>query len=246
MTGISRRALRRHRGISGLSLLEMLVATLIFSILMLGFTSLFRFSITAWFNAVGRFGNIQNLAGAFDIIASDLRSALPPYDTCSDIYLLGQDEGSTVDPDLTNSIQDELVFHCPTYTSKEGQFNSPNGQQWSAAARIGNELAKRGYWMRRDSTNDTILMQGRDVADTSDYCPEITYGFSIFDEFAYSVSKFNVEYYDGATWLDDWSTNTQGKLPKLVRVTLQSTKSGAAMTMAYVVHPRAQGTYITQ
>lgn len=232
-----------RRGSLGLSLIEILIATVIFSILLLGFTSLFKFSLMAWVKTVGRFGNSTNLGGAFDVMASDIRSALPPYSTCRGVKFEAYDVNGSPSKTLTNSIADELQFHVATYSTYEGQVSSN---------KIGGEVVKRGYWLRRDTTNDTRVEQGRDVSsfDNSslalDYCPSIPAGFSTQDEFAYRVRDWNVEYYDGSSWTNSWLTSSTNALPKLVRVSMTTTGGGITTTMQTVIAPRAQGIYLTR
>lgn len=234
---IPRRPDRVHRGFT---LVEMLIAATIFSIIMIGYAGLFNYAIRSWRTTVTKMTANQNVQGASDRMTIDLRAALPPYTEAVDgdgdrIGFLGYDASSRLP--LTNSQGDEIIMHCADYSSEEGSFPEAN---------YGNEIQRRGYWLRRSGTTDTRIVYGAANGQRDDPIDEIDQGFSSQNDFAYRVNGFNVEYYNGTSWSNTWNSQSAGRLPTLIRISMEVIQNGSAKTLVLVTRPYATGTEITQ
>jgi prepilin-type N-terminal cleavage/methylation domain-containing protein len=233
----------RLRGSEGHSLIELLIASLILSILLLGYTSLFKFSIDAWLKAINRIERSQNVFGAIDIMSLDLRSALPAYADNTGVKFEAYDVNGSPSTTLTDSIDDELQFHAATFNNVEGSGNTVASQD------NGTSLVKVGYWLRRSGTADTLIARGKVVSKASNTLPTIpSNNFGTFgtDEFAYRISAFDMEYFSGTTWASSWLSSSQGSLPKLIRITMTQQRNGDEFVGSALVAPRCNGTYITK
>lgn len=236
---IDLRRLRREASChAGFTLAEMLLAATIFSIIMVGYAGLFNYAIRSWRDTVGRLSVGQNVQGANDRMTIDVRSALPPYTQAVDfngdkLGFLGLNSNNKLP--LTNSQGDELIMHCADYSNSEGSFTSD----------YGNDIQRRGYWLRREGSTDTRIMYGKGNGKREDIIEAINGGFSSQEGFAYRINGFDVEYYNGSAWVNTWNAGSSGSLPKLVRFSLQVVQGGTSKTLVSITRPYATSTRIT-
>ncbi len=248
----SRRDPRRRVASGGFTLIELLISALIFSIILVGYTALFSFSIQSWLASQGRFQRSQNIYGVGDRMMRDIASAMPPvkeYPTTGvQVGAQGVNfEGSTtnaVGPStITNSIGPTLLYHMAGWSSAEGSMG------WDASTlggENGADLIRNGFWLERSGTTDTIIVAGQTNSKAGGPLMP-TDAPSIQDLFATDIAQMKFEYTaDGTTWTTTYNARTTGALPKLVRLTLTTIERDVAQTAVFLIRPMANGAYITQ
>lgn len=242
--GRSRRV--RRRALEGFTLIEVMIAMLCMSILMLAFTAMFTALLGIWGRGLGSVEVDQNLALAAQKMGSELRSSIPPYPVAvkgptyppntasiAPLNFIGIDSVGNGSP-LTNGQCDEIKAHVAIRSSYEGT---------PPATGAGSEISKIFYWIKKDGLSYQIQ---RDVTGSriTDTVPPLTGAASTGnDPFAYFVRSMNVEYRNSAgVWSNSWDARTMGVLPELIRITMVGKSGTAQRNRVYIIRPGVSGT----
>jgi hypothetical protein len=227
-------------------LIEVLVALLCISIILVGFVSIFRGLVTIWLAGSAAIDMSQNVAVLTLKMSPELRSALPPYQQTSRINFIGINTDSGVGTQLQASAYsygDEIKFHVAARSAKEGD---------GTAGGSGAETQKRFFWLKHDpagSATDYRIQTDWSTSDETDSIVQIV-GTSIStgnEPLAYNIREFNVEYRDAkGAWTNNWNAQTRKSLPSLVRVSVRSQKSASYRDAVFVARPFATDTRITR
>jgi prepilin-type N-terminal cleavage/methylation domain-containing protein len=232
----------RRPATAGFSLLELLVSALIFSIIMLAFTSLFQTSITSWMAIMARIERTQSVYGGIAVIGMRIRSTLPLYSQHSNMAFKGRTNST-----LTNSRMGELEFHSVGYVGREG--NPEN--EGVLGYRPGSDLMRTSYWLRRDTASDSRIQQGRTTnlpGGATGVVPPISGGVTgSNDELVLRVLSLSFEYLDSnGAWQTTWDQGSGGLLPRLIRITMvNGRRNQTPVTGVFIVRPMATGNAIT-
>ena len=183
---------------SGFTLLELILAMGMISMLAVSLYATLRVSFKARDSATSGIAPMRSASVALDLLGQDLESALPPSGVLAGAFL-GQHLG-----DVQMS-QDVIEFYCiASSTSLDppasagfhkidiGMVPSPDGK--------GNVL------VRRITSN---LLSPQEVRPEEEVLCR-------------NVRSFALRYYDGAVWYEDWDSTQMGDvLPRAVQVDLQ-------------------------
>ena len=174
-------------GVSGLTLVELLVAMAILITVSASTVLIFRGITRAWRTGELRTERYQQARLLFDLFERELSSSVadPRYP------LIGNTTGKA-SPIKQGSVSDELFF------------------VGTLPGRVG--LVERGYWVNAHGElmcHDDEPADGDYATGTSEYC-------------ARDVSQFELSYFDGTQWLDQWDARPlapqAGRLPKAVQI----------------------------
>lgn len=220
----------------GTTLVELMVAILAVSVILVGFTAIFKSLINVWASGYNKADLTQNLSVAALRLTSELRSAIPPYeqDYANEINFIGLDTPSNSTP-LAASKEDEIKFHTPAYGAEEGQIDT-----------YANEMIRTYYWVRNgDYHRLQICTKNTGYADTI-YSIGTTANDGSQNPFASNVKVFQVEYKDTVgTWRTTWNAQNNNCLPKLVRITMKAASGADTKTLSLIIRPHAQRNRIT-
>ncbi|MHC4994097.1 MAG: type II secretion system protein GspJ [Planctomycetota bacterium] len=220
-------ALARRRGFT---LLEMLVAVAIVGVMGLTMYSSLRIAFNAQESAQWTVNPVRNADAAMKFLRQDLTMALPSGGKLVGEFV-GSDEG---DVEIASDGGDGLVFYTVSAVVdamyEDGESDSPRvmgavgpgglvDDEVETSA-VGVDVQKVEYALMNDedSNVDDVFMLVRRV-----------YGNLLTDVETVPVESvvcsdviyFNLRYYDGTDWLDDWDSETQeGALPEAVEITL--------------------------
>ncbi|RMH56791.1 MAG: prepilin-type N-terminal cleavage/methylation domain-containing protein [Candidatus Hydrogenedentota bacterium] len=226
---------RRWNEERGLSLIELLVAMVCISIILVAFTQMFTGLTDSWRRGFNKTRLKENLGVILATIGPDIRSAVPPYDedAANEINFVGLNNT----PTLTNSKEDEIKFHAATRSVDEG----------TASGNYGSEIQRMYYWLKQDGTSLQIQREKR-TSKTTDAIMDFSVASSGGTPFAFHMRRLDGEYYDAAmgTWATTWDAQAKNKLPDLVRLTLGTNIDEDTETIVVVLRPRAREVNITQ
>jgi general secretion pathway protein J len=191
----------------GFTLLELVVAMVIFSIVVAAAYSLFDASRSVTTRAEFRSQLFQNARAALQAVEDDLRGAVQgstPFDT----GFIGTNGGSEKEP------QDKLEFlSVNRNTGASYDVNKITDKVW------GSDLSKVYYWIETDAKKTPRgLVRERPFELTPVSGP--AHRDEDISEVAQDVVFLNLRYYDGSQWTETWDSTQTRKLPKAVEVTV--------------------------
>lgn len=197
---------QRPQGEGGFTLLELLVATAIFAIVIAAAYSLFDASRSLTSRAEFSAQMFQSARSSLQAIEEDLRGAVMPG-TAYDTGFIGATSGSDKEP------LDKLEFvSVNRYTGAPHDVNETNVVR-------GIDLSKVYYWIEPDTKKAAHgLVRERPLELTPPSGP--MHRDEDITEIARDVVFINFRYYDGSDWLDSWDSTQTRKLPKAVEVTV--------------------------
>jgi type II secretion system protein J len=178
------------------TLVELLIGITISVLIVGAATTTYLAAAQSWEKGRSRTTSFQCARAAFDVIERHLRSALPPDNAAHVTF-----EGESAVIEGTDLAADSITF-CST----GGRFNP---------ARFGSsDLSEVTFYLDiSEITGETSLMMRKRRFGVAD--EEAFPGTE--EELAPRVISFDVAYYDGLEFVDDW---TAEELPAAVRVTL--------------------------
>lgn len=200
MTSSSRR-IRRAHGRAGFTLLELLVAGVLAS-LVLG-------AITISLSQLGKARNLardrveafQRASTAMDSVRADVVSALRSDDLfdCRVLITPGSSRGTGYDR------SELLVFNASLRPIREIDYQG-EGSEYETAYRVEDDELGSALWRRRDPVPD-------DVPD----------GGGVAQPVADGVVGLRIEASDGnGSWMEEWDSDFDG-IPRMVRITVTAT-----------------------
>lgn len=191
---------------TGFTLLELLVATAIFAVVIAAAYTLFDASRNLSSRAEFSAQLYQSARAALQTIEADLRGAVMPS-TAFDTGFIGATSGSDKEP------LDTLEFITVSrHTAMAHDVNETDVVR-------GVDLSKVYYWIETDLTKKAHgLVRERPLELTPPNGP-VRRDESVV-EIAQDVVFLNFRYYDGSDWLDQWDSTQTHKLPKAVEVTV--------------------------
>ena len=195
--------MKRH----GFTLLELVVAMVIFSIVVSAAYALFDASRSVTTRAEFRSQLFQSARAALQAVEEDLRGAVQgstPFDT----GFIGTGGGSEKEP------QDKLEFlSVNRYTGASYDVNKIQDKVWGA------DLSKVYYSIETDVKKTPHgLVRERPVELTPVNGP--VHRDEDISEVAQDVVFLHFRYFDGSEWLTTWDSTQTRKLPKAVEVTV--------------------------
>jgi len=195
----------------GFTLLELIVAMVIFSIVVAAAYSLFDASRSLTTRAEFRAQLFQSARAALQAVEDDLRGAVQTgtvFDTAFTTGFVGTSGGSEKEP------QDRLEFiSVNRYTGASYDVNKIQDKVW------GGDLSKVYYSIETDAKKTPHgLVRERPVELTPVNGP--VHRDEDLSEVAQDVVFIHFRYYDGSDWLPTWDSTQTRKLPKAVEVTV--------------------------
>lgn len=214
----------RGPGQCGATLVELMVAIIVTSLIMLTMSTLFHAVIKMWVESAAEAEMIQTARGAMMRMSEDITCAMPPVEEKTSTGNIPRFHGRSA-PTLSNSVSPEVFFFAAIYSSREEQTTSPVVGGTDRAGDISN----LGYWLKMPAGEDSRIQYGKEGGSTVDPMPRASvYSPSGGQPFAYYVDALDFAYQDVAgTWYDDWASwpgvtggaYDDSNLPNLVRVT---------------------------
>jgi len=191
----------------GFTLLELVVAMVIFSIVVSAAYALFDASRSVSTRAEFRSQLFQTARAALQAVEDDLRGAVQgstPFDT----GFIGTSSGSEKEP------MDRLEFlSVNRYTGASYDVNKITDKVW------GSDLSKVYYWIEPDLKKTPHgLVRERPVELTPVSGP--VHRDEDISEVAQDVVHLHFRYFDGSEWLPTWDSTQTFKLPRAVEVTI--------------------------
>ena len=192
----------------GFTLLELIVATTIFTIVIAAAYSLFDSARSVTSRAELRAQLFQSARAALQAIEEDLRGAvMVASPTPTDLAFIGTSSGSETQP------LDRLEFVAVNrHTASPYDINVVDVVR-------GGDVSKVYYWIEQDETRKVhglvrerpkeLLPPGGVVRREEDVV-----------ELAQEVVHVNFRYYDAGEWRDTWDSSQVRRLPKAVEVTV--------------------------
>lgn len=180
---------------NGFTLVEMLVTTLIFSLVLGAIYFSFHTSLNAWNKGEERMGLYQEARLTLNDLSRELRTAFISPNPNQAIEFIGTDQRQEIGDADTLSF-----FTLPSWS----QYNpSPNLKP--------SPLLKIDLFMEYSLEQDTFFLYKK---ETPAYGPEA--GQERIRKITYPCSGLNFRYYDGTNWLTEWQS--EGSLPRAVEV----------------------------
>jgi general secretion pathway protein J len=202
--------MRRKPAQSGFTLLELILAMAMISVLAVSLYSTLRVAFKARESATSGIAPMRSANVALDLIGQDMESALPPTGLLAGAFL-GQHLG-----DVQMS-QDQIEFYC---IGSADSLDPPNAAGFH---KIDLGLMPspdgRGNALVRRTTSNLLSPQEVTPAD---------------EILCRNVRSFAMRYYDGTSWYEDWDSTQMGDLlPVAVQVDLQIQTSSDALAPLY-------------
>lgn len=194
-------------GEGGFTLLELIVAMVIFSIVVSAAYSLFDAGRSVTSRAEFRTQLFQSARAALQAVEDDVRGAVMPG-TPFDTGFIGVNGGSEKEP------MDRLEFLS---------VNRHTGSAYDVNKTIdvvrGIDVSKVYYWIEEDKTRTAHgLVRERPLELTPVNGP-VRRDESVVEVSA-DVAFVNFRFFDGSDWLESWDSTQTRKLPKAVEVTV--------------------------
>lgn len=193
----------------GFTLLEMVVATAIFTAVIAGAYALFDGSRRLAARAEFRTGMLQTARAALRAVEADLRGAVmsgSAYDT----GFLGTEGGSEKEP--LDRLELVSIASPVVEVSADLYRDAKKGRR--------SDLSKVSYWIEQDETKKAHGLVRERLGTMLP--PESR---QRRDEDAEAVSAdvigLNFRYYDGTQWRDAWNSQQLLKLPRVIEVTVR-------------------------
>jgi len=193
---------------SGFTLLELIVATSIFAVVIGAAYSLFESGRTLTSQAESRAELFQTARAALRAIEDDLKGTVLPG-TAFDTGFVGTDGGSPEQP------LDKVDLIAVNSHSMISSLKSDDADL--AAERI--DLSRIAYWIEVDRNRPAHgLVRYRQTILTPVSTP--TPRDEDIEEVAPEVVYLGLRYYDGSQWLTSWDSTQTNKVPQAVEVTV--------------------------
>lgn len=201
----STKRLRRREG--GFTLLELIVALVIFTIVIAAAYSLFDASRGVTTRAEFRAQLFQTARAALTAVEDDLRGA-SMMSTTFDTGFIGTNGGSDKEP------LDKLEFvSVNRYTGASYDVNKITDKVW------GCDVSKVYYWVEQDTKRTANGFVRERPVELSPVNGPVHRDESI-SEIARDVVFLHFRYFDGNDWLTTWDSTQTQTLPKAVEVTV--------------------------
>jgi len=200
---------RRERKVSAFTLLEMVVAMALMSVLAASLYASLYIGFRARESAVAALEPVRTAELALELLGEDLESALPPTGILAGEFV-GQDEKNDSGLDA-----DTLRFHSSAHDP---------------------EQAERACDIRKIEIAFTSLPDGTERVlvrriTTNLLAPETVEPKE--EILCRRVLSFNSRYFDGSDWQENWDSSSQGNvLPLAVEVTLEVERPTRRQTVA--------------
>ncbi|MDK2971846.1 MAG: hypothetical protein PWP23_1601 [Candidatus Sumerlaeota bacterium] len=179
----------------GLSLIELLLALIVTSLIIGASYAAYLTAARAWDSGRVQGRNTQIARAALDVIARQVEAALPPNSETGVVFM-----GTSGVIEGTEQSADRLML-------------SSTGSRYIPSRPGSTDLAAFEFYLDvSDKTGEPALLMRRKPFAFDDEQIEGT-----IEEIAPNVASFNVRYSDGVEFLDEWEEET---LPKAVRVDL--------------------------
>lgn len=191
----------------GFTLLELIIAMVIFSIVISAAYSLFDAGRSVTSRAEFRTQLFQSARAALQAVEDDLRGTVMPG-TAFDTGFIGTNGGSEGQP--TDKL--ELVS-VSRYTGAAYDINR------TTDVVRGIDLAKVYYWIEQDTKKTAHGLVRERPLELTPVSGPVHRDESIV-EVAADVIYLNFRYFDGSDWLETWDSTQTRRLPKAVEVTV--------------------------
>lgn len=221
------RRVPRKRGERGVTLVELLVAVVITTIIMFAMTTIFQAVIKLWVQGAAAIEMSQNARIALIRMMEEIQTALPPIDEAPSGFIGVNNTAAA----MTDSVADEIHYFGMRYNTNEA----------STPTERAGEITRQGFWLKHPAGGDRRIQWrtvSGDIVDGTgaDSMPDgadklLQVAGEGGDPFAYFVSDLDVWYYDAATdkWYQEWDTRPGGvtagsyddnRMPDRVRITI--------------------------
>jgi len=196
----------------GFTLLELIVATVIFAIVIAAAYSLLDSAQGMTSRAELRTHLFQSARVALQAIEDDFRGAVmpampPSSSTPNDLSFIGTNGGSEKEP------LDRLEFVSVSRDTASQYDVNVLDVVW------GSDVAKLSYWVEQDTSRKArglVRERPRELSPVSGFVhreEDVT-------EISRDVAFLNLRYYDSGEWRDTWDSTQLRKLPKAIEVTV--------------------------
>lgn len=198
----------------GFTLIEFLVALAITSIL----TTMVYMSFSSSFEMMEKVGSVSSrdrqVRITFSIIARELLASLPSPSQATETFL-------SVNGEVNGQPADMLTFFSFSHVRTVGEAAE-------------SDLSRLSYRLENGS------LMHREWINPYSSSPSVVENY----ELANGLSGFNLRFYDGERWVDEWASSRYGTLPEAVSVELISQKNGPDVDRAILkVHLPKKGTH---
>jgi type II secretory pathway pseudopilin PulG len=204
------------------TLLELLVATAMMSVLVLSLFATLRVAYRARDTALGAVGPARAGEAAMDLIRRDIESALPPTGQLAGPFIGAE---GTEAPGTSGLVFSAVGNAAPGYleavAAAGGGMASSAGSGGAASgsdATLAGGLIRVAYTVTQRNTSMVLVRQvqrnllAQVESSEADEESVVCRG----------VRSFTLSYYDGEQWLDTWDSSQQGNaLPMAVEITLE-------------------------
>ena len=182
---------------AGFTLLELLVAMALMNVIAVALYSSMHIAFKTKKNTLASLEPYQSITPIFEIIRNDLTSAMNPNG-----ILAGAFVGENV-PFTNLQDADTLSFYSSAYQPKENELTS--------------NVIHIQYGLETDYERDQIVLKRltfKNILSPTAIEPDQ-------EVIARNIAGFDIQYYDGTSWLDAWDSNEQDQtLPWGVRITI--------------------------
>jgi len=182
---------------SGFTLLEILVAFGLLTILVLALSMLFRQGTMAFKRGYDTTQVYQSARIALDRMVRELSSAYAGSQDATMVYnFIGKETGTQ-----TGTAGPEVYCMAPIKNTGDS------------------DLVEVGFWLK---SADNSLMRYTYTANKADMSAFGQYTGGTSDLLASNVVSLAIEYYDGANWSNNWTSTYAAGLPRAVKITLKT------------------------
>ena len=204
--------------LKGFTLLEMLVAAVIGAFIALVAVGSLRAVTEAKEQVNSNIAISDELRFAVRMLSEDLANFYRDSDIES-MKLQGTLEAST-----DNSVTSLTMY---TICTRKARLDQPEG-----------DIYEVQYFLLSQDDRSSLMRRVCPIVGIEE--DELTQG-GMLTTIAESIAGFQVRYYDGYSWLSEWSLETEGALPELLEVTLIASESmspqqGDASTKSFIVN----------
>ena len=218
---------RARRGLFGFTLLELLIATAVFALVLAAVNTVFYNAIKLRRATNEALDRVIPITHAVAIMKKDLRSIVPPS-TSTNAAFLGEFYGGQQTPLEGLDVKDLeqgavfLDFYSFGGVSDDRSMYVDPTRSTVTDALPWPEVQRIDYYLRPPifSTNrgSELVRTVRRNLLAPDDTPEIAVEEAILD----GVRDLNFSYFDGTNWLGEWnSTNAVAPLPKAIMVSVE-------------------------
>jgi len=197
---------------SGITLLELIVATVIFSIVIAAAYTLLDSARNLTPRAELRAQLFQSARAALQAVEDDFRGAVMPVAPPSssnpnDLGFIGTSAGSEKEP------LDRIEFvSISRHTASQYDVNA-------ADLVFGIDMARLSYWIEQDTTKKAHGLVRERPKELNPVSGPVHREEDVM-EISRDVAFLNLRYYDSGEWRDTWDSTQLRKLPKAIEVTV--------------------------